>query len=296
MKVVNLKAFLALPKGTIFTKAPLGCHELLIKGENHSDGDFWYQSLMNGTGEYMDEGLLMDDMGNDINPEDITGNSFDLSVGFEEREVDFDESQLYVVYEQADIMKLMAVLCAAHNDSGVVQKSLKRSAGLDQEISLGNATLAPFGPVTPPTYMTLPTNNDDLMQAFEQASQPGVGHINFLVAGQFERLPILATQWDMQRLGIPYVVMEKMPTPLADFVLEVDMRKSFCSKVMVYASDKADVACLALELSAKGYHVSVKYQGHVLQTWDNGAATSPRKTISWIHGVASKEDDDLSKF
>jgi len=284
MKVVNLKAFLALPKGTVFTKAPLGCHELLIKDENHRDGDFWYQSLMNGTGEYMDEGLLMDEMGNSIDPEDITGNSFELSVGFIERDDDFDESQLYVVYEQADIMKLMAVLCAAHNDSGVVQKSLKRSAGLDQEISLGNATLTPFGPVAPPTYMGGPTSN------------PVVGHVNFLVAGQFERLPILATQWDMERLGIPYVVMEKMPTPLADFVLEVDMRKSFCSKVMVYASDKADVADLARELSAKGYHVSVKYQGHVLQTWDNGAATSPRKTISWIHGVASKEDDELSKF
>jgi hypothetical protein len=110
MKVLTLKQMLEMPEGTLFGKVPLGVYELMIKGANHPDGDFWIQSLTQGAGEFYDEALGYDAKGNELDPKNITGNSFGLNTACQERDEEFDETDLYVVYEKVNHEQLIKCL------------------------------------------------------------------------------------------------------------------------------------------------------------------------------------------
>ena len=115
MKLVNLKKFLLLPRGTLFTRFPLGCHELLIKEDNVTDGpDFWQQGFSNTTGAIGRHGFY-----EPLTHRRPSDKSFDLSLKFVERSTEFDEKDLYIVYEAADVKMIMARLTQACQHAGI---------------------------------------------------------------------------------------------------------------------------------------------------------------------------------
>jgi hypothetical protein len=101
MKIVDRKTFLALPPETLFSKygGPESCviGELLIKGETWTN-DFLYQEIVDSVNT---------DSGGDayeiIERAEKSGESFAMDFNCLSRDGLFDQDQLFLVWEKADV-------------------------------------------------------------------------------------------------------------------------------------------------------------------------------------------------
>lgn len=102
MKIINRKEFLNLPSGVIFSKyEPMIFGDICIKGETLHN-DFYCQRIKdsidcNDSNEFHD---ILDSA-------EKEGKSFDIDLESEIRDGMFDENQLFVVWENEDIIKLI---------------------------------------------------------------------------------------------------------------------------------------------------------------------------------------------
>lgn len=105
MKIINRKTFLTTPIGTLFMKYQRCNFGVLCeKCENCGDNDFWYTSITNtidadNTGEFVDKLTLAENEGISVEL------CFD-----EERDAEFDDGQLFAIYERDDVVTLIARL------------------------------------------------------------------------------------------------------------------------------------------------------------------------------------------
>jgi len=106
MKIVNLKTFLDLPDGTLFSKYEPHCfHGFSIKTESIKDlDDFRYHDLI---GNIKDEGS--DDFANKCELAE-KGESIKLYFNCEERDGLYKFDQLFAIYEKDDVVDLIARL------------------------------------------------------------------------------------------------------------------------------------------------------------------------------------------
>lgn len=104
MKVVGMDVLQSLPEGTVFTRYPLGLYEMLIKGPGAT-----VQHLSDASGAGNEE-LFDIDMG-------ITGNSFPLETDNPWADSDIAPGGLFVIYETADVNKVIERLTKALDDS-----------------------------------------------------------------------------------------------------------------------------------------------------------------------------------
>jgi hypothetical protein len=107
MRIVNRKEFLELPKNTLYSKFELyQMGALLIKGETVADADFYTQNIADAI-----DGDYCENLGKAIAGEEIQLD-FDCEIHdrlFDEGEL-LDEVQLYAVWSQADVKRLIARL------------------------------------------------------------------------------------------------------------------------------------------------------------------------------------------
>lgn len=111
MKIVDRKTFLSLPAETLFSKyEPCVFGDLCIKGDTLGSNDFAYQQIAdaiacNDSGEFADKLLAAE----------RTGGSVALDLDCQGRDGLFDDDQLFVVWEPADVAALIARLskCAS---------------------------------------------------------------------------------------------------------------------------------------------------------------------------------------
>lgn len=327
MKTVNLKTFLTMPKGTLFSKAPLGCNELMIKGDNHPDGDFWMQSLTSGTGDFYDEALGYTAEGNAVDPASITGNSFDLVTDNEERGLEFSEDDLYVVYEQKDHRQLILRLLQGYVDAGMEPFDLRITAPVPENAEhkeVGKITLGELirslpayrdaqGDIPEATAPVVVTQESLMMlekapnPVSDKADEPlpeivirlddkGFS-INYgrLVACNIDGVPFLIPVTSARSLGLKYVVMPQVPAFVNNFQIGLH---SDTAQISVHALEKEDIADLAVALSKKfpTHVVGVGQKARWLQTWQAGNAQFPRRTLDYYYTDLSKEDIEQSKF
>ncbi len=99
MKIVNRKEFLSLPAGTLFAKYAPCCFESInIKGETLTSNDFLSSELF--TFPMFGESCAMMEL----------GESVDIETDCLCRDGLFDDEQLFAVFENSDIEKLIAKL------------------------------------------------------------------------------------------------------------------------------------------------------------------------------------------
>lgn len=104
MKIVNRKEFLSLPAGTLFAKYAPCCFESInIKGETLTSNDFLSSELFT---------FPMFDVWFE------NGDSVDIETDFLCRDGLFDDEQLFAVFENSDIEKLIAKLKELKNGRG----------------------------------------------------------------------------------------------------------------------------------------------------------------------------------
>lgn len=106
MRIVNRKEFLTLPVGTVFAEyEPCIVGDMRIKGDNCGDNDWFYQEIdlsldCHDSGEMVE---LLDES-------EKTGKSIPMDFDCQSRDGAFAETQLYAVYEKADVRQLIARL------------------------------------------------------------------------------------------------------------------------------------------------------------------------------------------
>lgn len=103
MKIINKEEFLQLPEGTVFLEfKPYVFGDFKIKGE--TIGRDYLEVDLNNV--FLD----VDDTVTAIDEALITNSSFDVNFNVYNRNGMFDDEQMYAVYEQNEIEKLIAVL------------------------------------------------------------------------------------------------------------------------------------------------------------------------------------------
>jgi hypothetical protein len=113
MKIVDRKAFLALPAGTVYAKyAPSYFEELCIKGETLPYNDWCEQDIV-GSFHAKDSG----EWSNLLDESLMTGKSLQMDFNIEARDGCFDDDQLFAVWEQRDVLALIARLLDAVMES-----------------------------------------------------------------------------------------------------------------------------------------------------------------------------------
>lgn len=102
MKIVNLEQFRELPSGTLFMKyEPCVFEDLCAKGDT-LEHDWLYENIA-----YSIECTSSDDFGNKLNDAEEQGISLAMDFDSTGRDGCFDDSQLFAVYEKADIEMLI---------------------------------------------------------------------------------------------------------------------------------------------------------------------------------------------
>lgn len=106
MKIVDRKAFLALPGEALFSEfQPCVFDELLIKTGNYGANDFGFDVLIGAI-----KAANGDDEMNKLMEAAETGASLAMDFHVTHRDGLFDDDQLYAVYERADVEALIARL------------------------------------------------------------------------------------------------------------------------------------------------------------------------------------------
>lgn len=105
MRIINLKEFLMMPKGTVYSKySPHMFEGLMTKADNCNEIDFFYINLIGnlecpGSDDYADKSRAAEG-----------GARFNLDFDIESRDGMFDRGQLFAVYENDDLRGLIATL------------------------------------------------------------------------------------------------------------------------------------------------------------------------------------------
>jgi hypothetical protein len=106
MKIVDRKAFLALPAETVFSKyEPCVFGELCIKGDSIRGIDFFYQPLNDATASN-DSGMFAEQ----LFAAEERGLSVAMDFDCQMRDGLFDADQLFAVWEPGDVAALVARL------------------------------------------------------------------------------------------------------------------------------------------------------------------------------------------
>lgn len=113
MKLVTMEQLIALPKGTVFTKYPLGMHEMLIKDINTPAHYFQEQRLSDVVG---------DETGELFDPDctEFTGSSFELDLHYPDVDDTHTMDTRFVVYEENDVVDIINRLQKALVDSNSI--------------------------------------------------------------------------------------------------------------------------------------------------------------------------------
>ncbi len=107
MKIINLKQFLAMPKGTVFMKyEPCVFEDLSVKDDSLA-GDFLYSNAV-----YEIECTGSDDFADKLFDAEEKGTNLTLDLDAISRDGCFDPAQLFAVYENVDIERLIAKLAS----------------------------------------------------------------------------------------------------------------------------------------------------------------------------------------
>lgn len=110
MKLVTIDMIVDAPVGTVFTKYPLGVHEMLIKGTNVPEHYFQEQRLSDAKDDIFGE--LFDPA-----CEERTGASFALDVDYPDIDDTHKIDTWFVMYEHDDVEAVIARLQKALADS-----------------------------------------------------------------------------------------------------------------------------------------------------------------------------------
>jgi hypothetical protein len=108
MKIVDRKAFLKMPEGTLFCK-----YDPCVFGEMHVKGSTWGDDflLKRAFGEVAcDNGAELDDV---LETARISGESFNLDFDCLGRDGLFDSGQLFAIWEKSDIEGFQSLLSRA---------------------------------------------------------------------------------------------------------------------------------------------------------------------------------------
>lgn len=106
MKIVNLKAFLAMPVGTVFCKyEPCFMEAMKIKGENCGERDFFYQDISLSI-ECRDSGEFTEL----LDKSEDTGCEIKFDFDCQSRDGCFEDRQLFAVWSADDVRLLIARL------------------------------------------------------------------------------------------------------------------------------------------------------------------------------------------
>ncbi len=106
MRIVNLKAFLALPSGTVFSKyEPCVFGPINVKGDSIGEIYFFTWDLAgsikaNGTDEFVER----------LHRAEKSGEELETDFNQEVRDGMFQDDQLFAVYSKEDVAKMIARL------------------------------------------------------------------------------------------------------------------------------------------------------------------------------------------
>lgn len=112
MRVVDRKAFLNMPAGTLFAKYdPCVFQELRIKVGNCGADDFFYSNIVDAIDSYESGqfGALLEESRE-------TGASVAMDFDAISRDGCFDDDQLFGIFEPEDLLKLIAKLTSIAGD------------------------------------------------------------------------------------------------------------------------------------------------------------------------------------
>ena len=111
MKIVNLKTFKSLPKGTVFSKYMPSVFDGLMIKDTSWDVDFLYQDLIgNIDADSSDDFYYMCQAAE-------RGESLNLDFDTVERDGLFEDNQLFAIYETNDVEGLICRLLNGLRDS-----------------------------------------------------------------------------------------------------------------------------------------------------------------------------------
>jgi len=102
MKIVNKEEFMKLPPNTLFSYYEPHCiRELLVKGDNCGDNDFFYASLLdavdaNDTGEFVEI----------LSAARYDSKEFKMNYNQYGRDGMFNDADIYLVYDEEDVKQL----------------------------------------------------------------------------------------------------------------------------------------------------------------------------------------------
>lgn len=103
MKVIDRKAFLALPPETLFSKyQPCVFEDLCIKGDTILENDFCYQSITDAIACNSS-----DDFTDILSRAEITEESIQMDFDCQGRDGCFDSEQLFAIWERSDVEALI---------------------------------------------------------------------------------------------------------------------------------------------------------------------------------------------
>lgn len=108
MRIVDRKAFLAMPAGTVYAKYQPSVFEgLCIKGDTLFDSegkaiDWFYQQIVDSIQAY-DSG----EWGQLLDESQETGKELEMNFHFEGRDGCFEDDQLFAVWSARDVLKLV---------------------------------------------------------------------------------------------------------------------------------------------------------------------------------------------
>jgi hypothetical protein len=105
MKIMNRKAFLTLPAGTVYAKySSLGCWgDLAVKMDSTRHDDWYHYDLLNGWGGCDNSDQFMDKVRQCEKGQAELRNDLEC----EGRDGLFEEDELFVVYDRTDILQLV---------------------------------------------------------------------------------------------------------------------------------------------------------------------------------------------
>jgi hypothetical protein len=112
LKIVSLADFLQFPPGTVFAKyAPIYFGELCIKGDSVGERDFEAQSFLQIDSISTEHEVAI------LSEAEEAGLSVMLNLDCQGRDGCFEDTQLFAVYEQQDVLQLITRLQRALTDS-----------------------------------------------------------------------------------------------------------------------------------------------------------------------------------
>jgi hypothetical protein len=285
MKIVNLKKFLELPAGTLYSPFDRETFfgDILIKGSNAGVGhSFYAQGLLELQVNNSDEHLELMTRAPD------TGESFGLDLDCMGHEHAMGD-HWFMVFEQQDHRKVIQRLVQAYIDTGGEPFNLSVTApavDVEEHVHVGNIEVGRHGDTEHSKVI------EDVIRTDENGHERNYGK---LVAWNIDGKPFLIREDYAFKLGFKGVIMKTIPKFVQNFRIELALGTV---SMEVWALEKEDIADLAIALSKRFAHytVGVGQSGRWLQAWVGGEDQFPRRTLDYYYYNLTKEQVEASKF